>query len=144
MIEIEFEEPAETICKCCGSPAVLLVRFLKDDGFTYAAYYAAFAKAHEERRVHGILGLGEWENDDHDDFDPEYGIAFPFQIWINENNYDYGLSHAEDSPWSHTTCMGKILDPEEALAHERIKDFYHIMDHHILIDDQEILKYLNG
>jgi len=139
MIEIEFEEPTEEICECCGNTTVRLTRFVYQDGDAFAIYYAQFTKAHEEKRLSGLIGLGEWGDDD---VGPEARLGFPFQIWIDEENYQVGLVDAEESPWSHVTFMGRILDREEALKHEWIEDVFHITDH-MVTDDKEIVEYFS-
>lgn len=139
MIEIEFEAPTESICECCGNTTVQLTRFVYQDGNAFAVYYAAFTKAHKEKRLSGLIGLGEWGDDN---VGPEARLAFPFQIWTDGDNYQVGLVDAEDSPWSHVTFMGRILDREEALNHEWVKDVFNITDH-MVTDDKEIVDYFN-
>ena len=140
MIEIEFAEPKEEICKCCGNTTVRLTRFVYQDNDAFAVYYAQFTKAHKEKRLSGLISLGEWGNDD---VGPEARLAFPFQIWMDEENYKVGLVDAEDSPWSHVTFMGRILDREEALKHGWINDVFHITDH-MVTEDKEIMDYFNN
>ncbi len=139
MIQIEFEEPAESKCECCGNTTVRLTRFVYQNDSAFAVYYAQFTKAHKEKRMSGIIGLGEWGDDD---IGPEARLAFPFQIWLDGENYQVGLVNAEDSPWSHVTFLGRILDREEALAHPWINDVFHITDH-MVADDHEIVKFFN-
>jgi len=74
---------------------------------------------------------------------PEERIAFPFQIWTDEENFKVGLVDAADSPWSHVTFLGHILNREEALKHEWIGDVFHITDH-MVTDDPEITKYFGA
>ena len=137
MIEIEFENPVEEICECCGNTTIRLTRFVYQNDCAFAVYYAQFTKAHSERRLSGLVGLGEWGDDE---VGPESRIAFPFQIWIDGENFQVGLVNAEDSPWSHVTFMGKILNREEALHHEWLKDVFHITDH-MVTDDEVIVNY---
>lgn len=139
MIKIEFEEPTKEVCDCCGNTTIKLTRFVYQDEDAFAVYYAQFTKAHEDKRLNGLIGLGEWGDDD---VGPEARLAFPFQIWTHEDNYQVGLVDAEESPWNDVTFMGRILDREEALNHELIKDVFHITDH-MVTDDLEVVKYFN-
>ena len=139
MIEIEFEEPCETKCECCGNATIRLTRFVYQDNSAFAVYYAQFTRAHEEKQLSGIIGLGEWSDDD---VGPEARLAFPFQIRLDGENYKVGMVNAEDSPWSYVTFLGRILDREEALKHEWIKDVFHITDH-MVADDKEIIGFFN-
>lgn len=138
MIKIEFEKPVEEICECCGNTTVRLTRFVYKDDDAFAIYYAQFAQAHREKRLSGLIGLGSWGDDE---VGPEARVAFPFQIWTDKDNFQVGLVNAQDSPWSHVTFMGKILNREEALKHEWLKDVFHITDH-MVTDDEVIVNYL--
>ena len=139
MIEIEVEEPTESRCKCCGAIAVRLTRFVYRDGDAHAVYYAQYTPKHKEKRISGLIGLGDWG----EDAPPENRVAFPFQIWTDKNNFNVGLVDASDSPWSDVTFLGRILNREEALKHEWISDVFHITDH-MVTDDKEIESYFGA
>ncbi|MBM0103558.1 hypothetical protein JM946_02330 [Steroidobacter sp. S1-65] len=83
--------------------------------------------------------LGEWGEGG----EPEHRIAFPFRIWTDERDFKIGLVDAKDSPWSHVTFLGRILDRDEALKHEWIDDVFHITDH-MVTDDAEITQYFGA
>ncbi|MCA6367091.1 MAG: hypothetical protein IM618_08580, partial [Cytophagales bacterium] len=109
MIEIEFEEPKIKACDCCGQQVVTLTRFVYMDGDAFAVYYANFTRGHAERVVHGLIGLGKWG----DDAKAADRVAFPFDIRTSENSYQVGLINANQSQWSDTTFLGKLLDRDE-------------------------------
>ena len=136
MIRIEFEAPTSSECTCCGKTTVRLTRFVYRNKDAYAVYYAEYTPDHDGKRLSGLIGLGEWGEGG----EPENRLAFPFQIWTDENNFKIGLVDAEDSPWNHVSFLGRILDRNEALKHEWIKDVFHITDH-MVTDDPEITKY---
>lgn len=140
MIEIEFEEPVLEICECCGNTTIRLTRFVYQDNSAFAVYYAKFTESHKERKLSGLIGLGEWGDDE---VGPESRVAFPFQIWTAGEKYQVGLVNAEDSPWRHVSIMGRILSREEALSHAWLKDVFHITDH-MVTDDEIIVNYFNG
>ena len=48
MIEIEFEKPNYTTCKCCGNQVTWLTRFVYKDNEAIAFYYATFTEHAEE------------------------------------------------------------------------------------------------
>ena len=139
MIEIAFEEPQYEVCECCGNKSTRLTRFVYQNNDAFAVYYALFTRSHKDKLVHGIIGLGEWGDDEKG---PEERLAFPFKIWTTETNYQIGITSKEESPWSHVTFLGRILDKEEALNHEWIKDVFHITDH-IVSEDKEVVEYFN-
>jgi hypothetical protein len=139
MIEIQCEEPTQSVCKCCGRVSVQLTRFVYRDGDAYAVYYAQYTPEHDPKRVSAIVSLGEWG----DGSSPAERVAFPLRIWTDEHNFQMGLTDAADSPWSHVSFMGKILDREVALKHPRIDEVFHITDH-MVTDDKEIAGYFEA
>jgi hypothetical protein len=139
MIEIEFEEPTTSRCECCGNSTVRLTRFVYRDGDAYAVYYAQFTPGHEPKRLSGLVSLGKWGEGG----EPEDRLAFPFRIWIDDDNFKVGLVDAKDSPWGDVTYLGRILDRAEALEHEWLKEVFHITDH-MVTDDKEITRYLGS
>lgn len=139
MIEIECEDPTETVCDCCGNTTTRLTRFVYKDNDAYAVYYAAFTKGHPEKRLSGLISLGEWAEGS----TPEDRRAFAFQIWIDNENYQVGLVDADQSSWKDAKTMGRVLDREEALKDEWISEVFHITDH-MLSDDKEIINYFSN
>ncbi|GGC65193.1 hypothetical protein [Undibacterium terreum] len=137
MLRIEFEEPHESVCKCCQNTITRLTRFVYQDDDAFAVYFAQFTRGHDDKHLRGIISLGEWGNDE---VGPEARVAFPVRIWLNGDNFQVGMVDAADSPWSHETFLGRILDRKEALAHEWINDVFHITDH-MVMDDKEIVAF---
>jgi hypothetical protein len=139
MLTFDFEEPKESVCDCCGNTIVRLTRFVREDGDAHAIYYAMFTKGHSEKKLSGLISLGEWG----EDASPENRVAFPFQIWTEEENFKVGLVDAEDSPWSHVTFLGRILNRDEALKHEWLTEVFHITDH-MVTDDFQITSFFES
>jgi len=137
MLRFEFEEPRRSTCQCCGEATTSLTRFVYKDDAAFAVYYAQFSDGHPERRLSGIIGLGEWGDDE---AGPEARLAFPFQIWMDDDNFQVGLVDAADSSWSHVTFLGRILDRSEALIRPWIEEVFHITDH-MVMEDKEIAIY---
>ena len=136
MLTIEFEEPKESICECCGNITVRLTRFVHLDGNAHAIYYALFTKEHPEKQLSGLISLGDWG----EEASPDNRVAFPFRIWTHNNEYEVGLVDAKDSPWSHATFLGKILNRDEALKHEWLSEVFHITDH-MVSDDIQVTQF---
>ena len=137
MLRFEFEEPRRSTFQCCGEATTILTRFVYKDDDAYAVYYAQFTGGHAEKRLSGIIGLGEWGDDQ---AGPQAKLAFPFQIWMDGDNFQVGLVNGTDSSWSHVTFLGRILDRSEALAHPWIDEVFHITDH-LVLDDRELAGY---
>jgi hypothetical protein len=115
---------------------VRLTRFVYNGGDAHAVYYAAYTDGHPERELSGLLGLGEWGEDG----SPSDRVAFPFLIWADQENFNVTLVDATESPWSHVTLLGRIVDRAEALEHRWIKDVFHITDH-MVRDDKVIADF---
>ncbi len=140
MLRIEFEDPIKAECECCGKETVRLTRFVYSDNDAYAVYYILFTPQHADKVVSGIIGLGEWGDDE---VGPEARLAFPFEIRETPNEFIVGLVDAVESPWGRVKMLGRILNREEALRHEWLSEVFHITDH-IVSDDQEIVRYFRG
>ncbi|MCC8363489.1 hypothetical protein LK996_10430 [Lysobacter sp. A6] len=141
MIEIEFEPPVVDRCECCGKDTVRLTRFVYKDGDAHAVYYAQFSRSHDSGRINGLVGLGEWGESD--TATPENRVAFPFELWASDASYNVALVDAAESPWSHVTFLGRILDRAEALAHPLCREVFHLTDH-MVTDDAEVKAFLDG
>lgn len=139
MIEIEFEPPETYTCECCGKDTVRLTRFVLNDGNAHAVYYAQYSKGHESDRVRGIIGLGDWG----EEAKPSDRVAFPFELWIKDDNYNVALVDAAESPWHDATFIGRVLNRDEALGHPLCKEAFHITDH-IVSEDPQIVDFFNA
>jgi hypothetical protein len=133
MLEIEFEEPSTSVCDCCGGETTRLTRFVGQDGEAFAVYYVAFSQAHPEKRLVGIVSLGDWWEDEI----PETRVAFAFEMWPDDSNYNVGIIDAAESLWADVKIIGKKLSREEALQHEWLRDVFHVTDH-MTDDDPEV------
>lgn len=136
MIEIEFEDPKQEKCECCGNIATRLTRFVYQDGDAFAVYYVLCTEGHEDKVAYSLIGLGEWGEGG----EPEMRTAFAVNIWDNNDNWAVTVTDKEESPWSHVEFLGKIVNREEALQHPWIKDVYHITDH-IVAEDQPVIEF---
>jgi len=136
MLRIEFEEPKYDKCECCGNTTTRLTRFVYQDDYAYAVYYAMFTDGHEDKVAYCLIGLGEWGEEG----SPEQRTAFSVKIWMKDEEWAITVTDRKESPWSHTDYLGEILDREEALEHPWIKDVYHITDH-IVAEDIPVINY---
>lgn len=140
MLTIEFELPNESDpCECCGGSTTALTRFVYSDGDAYAIYYARFSNNHPERVVVATVSLGEWGEGS----TPEQRVAFALELRAAENEYQVALIDAEHSPWHEAKTIGRTLNRDEALAHPRVKEVFHVTDH-MVTDDVPIREYLNA
>jgi len=137
MIEIEFEEPSVSRCECCGKDTISLTRFVLKNGNAHAVYYLQYTLGHDSEYMSGLIGLGEWG----ESAAPANRLAFPFRLWETQDSYNVGFIEAEDSPWSDSTFLGRLLSRDEALAHPWCEEVFHITDH-ITQEDPEAIAFL--
>jgi len=138
MIEIEYEEPETSVCECCGGATTSLTRFVSQDNDAFAVYYAAFSSNHPEKGLTGVVNLGEWWEDEV----PESRVAFVFEMWPDDNNYNVGIINANESDWADVNIIGRKLSRNEALEHPWLNEVFHITDH-MTADDPEIIAFFN-
>jgi hypothetical protein len=139
MLTFEFAEPDRSRCDCCGGVTISLTRFVYEDGDAYAIYYARYGEQHEPRVVEAVVSVGEWG----EDAGPWDRVAFPLRLRAAESEYQVTVVNADESPWQGVDLLGRMLDREEALAHERLAEIFHVTDH-MVVDDEAIRKYLDG
>lgn len=120
MLTLEFARPKNTTCACCGGVTTTLTRFVSQDGDAHAIYCARFGAEHRERVVQAVVSLGDWS----DAAGPWDRVAFPLEIRAAGAEYRVGLANAADSPWSGTAIIGRVLDRDEALQHERLSEVF--------------------
>jgi len=118
---------------------VSLTRFVYEEGDAHAIYYARFGEQHEPRVVEAVVSVGEWG----EGAGPWDRVAFPLRLRAAETEYQVTVTDAGESPWQGVDLLGRMLDREEALAHERLAEVFHITDH-MVVDDQPIRDHLNG
>lgn len=139
MLTFEFAEPKVARCECCGGEYSTLVRYVYKDGDAYAAYYARFSEAHREHPVYAIISLGDCGETS----GPWDRIAFAVELWTADDECRVSVVDATKSPWKAATVLGRILDRDEALQHERLQEVFHITDH-MTEDDAALRAYLKG
>jgi hypothetical protein len=133
MLEIEFEPSQTSECDCCGKSTTRLTRFVNRDGNAFAIYYARFSEGHPDKGLDGIVSIGDWGEDDI----PPNRVAFAFHMWLEDRNYNVGITNAAESPWAKVEIIGRKLNRDEALAHEWLSEVFHLTDH-MTTEDQEI------
>lgn len=106
MIEIECEEPFESVCDCCGNTTVELTRFVYQDGDAFAVYYANFSENHPEPEIKTVISLGEWGEEGK----PEDRRAFALIIRNNDLQYEVTVVNGDESPWQDVEIIGQILN----------------------------------
>jgi hypothetical protein len=139
MIEIEFEEPVDETCDCCGGKNTRLTRFVYKNGDAFAVYYGMYSDNHPESEVKLAISLGE----SGEGSTPEDRRSFGLILREAEDVYQVSVIDAEELPWREAKVIGRTLNRDEALKHPWIKDVFHITDQ-IVEDDSVIKEYFAG
>src|ERR1051325_1803353 len=106
MIEIELIEPGVSTCECCNETTTNLTRFVHKDGAAFAVYYAAFSESHAKDGVIGVIGLGDWSEDEKI---PPSRVAFAFNLRRDEDVYKVTITDAGKSSWHDVEILGRKL-----------------------------------
>jgi hypothetical protein len=85
-LEIDEEELALS-CNCCGKAVRWMQGFARIDDVTSAMYSATLSSAHRDRRIHLVVGLGDWS----DAASSKDRQAFAVQTWLGERSGEEGL-----------------------------------------------------
>jgi len=139
VLTFEFANPTRSRCECCGGVTTALTRYVYQDGDAHAVYYARFGDRHDPRVIETVVSIGGWGQGT----GPWDRVAFPLRLRALATEYQVTVVDARESPWQGVQLLGRMLDREEALAHERLPEVFHITDH-MVVEDQPIRDHLNG
>ncbi|HEY2847323.1 MAG TPA: hypothetical protein VGI80_05845 [Pyrinomonadaceae bacterium] len=139
MLEFEYCEPEFGPCDCCDAVVTRITRFVSQDEEPYAIYYGHLSESDAERRMLGLISLGEWGSETV----PECRVAFAFRLWPGNDKYNVSIFDAAESSWSNAGLVGKKLSREDALAHPWLPEVFHLTDH-MAIDDPAIRDFFES
>ena len=130
MFEIEVSEPRYSKCGCCGGRLTNVTRFVSRDGEVWALYHATFGDSHPEKGVFLAIGVDDVANT------PEWIGRTAFAIWLSVSGGEYRMTvtNREESPWSNSNMLGKMLDREDALVNPNLPEVFHLIDHIVFAD----------
>ena len=139
-LEID-EEELQLTCGCCGRPVRWMQGFVHIDENTSAMYSATISSAHRDRRIHLVLGMGDWS----DDGDARDRVAFAAQVWVGEQSGEPGLVtgfvDVGDVIIPPPKEWGDFRSAEEMRKVGRGHDVFELIDH-ILASDPRLVKYV--
>ena len=139
MMEIDFAEPVYAICTCCGERSTRLTRFVNRAGHMVAAYYLTFTEEHLPRGIYGLVGLGDWSDDERPAAAKRVAIAFTLVSGADGNRV--AIIDAAASPWQGPTELGRPLSRAEAISHPLLKAVYALTDE-MVTRDLPVMLYL--
>lgn len=124
-------------CPDCKSKYLLLKRFITDRGSAFAVCFIEAHRHNHDPELYFTATLGDWGGDstnDHITFACRYGSV------IGQDTYACSLMDVPES--FENSLTGKKLTRNEGLAHEKINEFWHVVDF-LLESDKDIHDFLH-
>lgn len=139
-LRLEIGEAAEAApCECCGAASRTAHGFVFRDGDAYAVYYAGWSDRHPERGVTMAIAVGEWAEDS----SPNDRVSIGVCATATPTSINFRALSADESPWSDTPLLGKMLERVQALAHPAWREVLRVAEH-VVRDDARIDHFLHG
>jgi hypothetical protein len=117
-------------CPNCKSKYVYMQRFILDKNTAFAVIFIEAHRHNNEPELYLTGILGTWDDpnssDDHITFACRYGNV--------EGQEDYACSLVDVPDTFNSPLSGKKLSRNEGLKHERINEFWHVVDYLIEYD----------
>jgi len=137
---VEIGENSEpSTCYCCGQKSEIGHGFVYKDRDARAVYYAGWAANHSDKKITIALAVGEWS----DDSTSADRTCFGLEAYEGDKDILFSVIDAENSPWTDTDLLGKMLSRKDALKHPLLKEVFVIAEH-IVRNHNAINKYLNN
>ena len=124
-LAIEYDEPLNVECECCGAQETRLTRFVKRDGAAYAVYLVRYTEGHGVRQAYAMISLGTWWVDGV----PPDRVAFAFCISDTNDEYQLQVIDANQLAWHKSEILGRKLNRDEALGHSWLPEVYQLFDY---------------
>lgn len=126
-------------CAACGRSYDLVRSFVLNDGDAYAVVFAAC-------HAHGVTNeawidviFGSWEEDDSTE-----NVTFGCRVGPVDGQSGPAASAVDAAaPYSDSTLWGSKLTRQEALTHQRIGDFWTVIDF-VLTSDPHVRDHVYG
>ena len=123
-IEVELDTRSAGWCSICRARSHSIVGWLHAvGGGTLAAYNLGWCESRRHQEIDLILTIGPWG----DGADAEQRSCFPIVAWRDEAGA-VQMSVQEHGRFEPSDTIGRRLDRDEALAHERIADVWALVD----------------
>ena len=133
------DENNATQCACCGARSRSVHGFVYRDDDAYAVYYAGWSDGHPGRGVSIAIAVGEWSEGSSSADRTSVGIrAKP-----TRNSVEFTVLSPNESPWGDTPLFGKMMERERALAHPKLKEVLHVVEH-VVRGDARVRDFLDS
>jgi hypothetical protein len=124
-------------CTCCGVASTTAHGFVYRNGDAYAIYYAGWSARHPEHGVTMAIAVGQWE----DGSSTADRVSIGLRATSTATSIDFRALNSDESPWSDTPLLGKMLEREHALAHPAWREVLAVAEH-VVRDDARVRDFL--
>jgi hypothetical protein len=139
MLELELGEDEKiSRCRCCGRESKTGHGFVYKDQQPFSVYYVGWSSAHKERGVTMAIAIGEWD----DNATAEDRTCFGLEAYEAENKILFRFINPEESPWSQTELLGKMIYRGDASNHQLSNEVFAIAE--LIVNEHPSLKIFLG
>lgn len=123
---LTFDEPSDVTekeCDQCGAGYILVKSLINDEGGAHAVAFSALHHhdGQHEAWIDAILGSFGDDFDDH--------VTFGCRVGPVDNSPEPAATAVQAAaPYSDRPIWGRKLSRDQALQHDRINDFWHVVD----------------
>lgn len=138
MFDLEIgENQKPSLCHCCSSESNVGHGFVYKNKEALAVYYAGWAPKHPDKKVSFAIAIGKWD----DNSTVNDRICFGLEAYETENEIAFRITDPNESPWSNTELLGKMVSREDALKHF-LKDQVFKIAEYVIRNHDAIRNYL--
>ena len=138
MDTIEYDEPVNAACDCCGAAMTRLTRFVCRGDEPFAIYRALLSSGPHERRADVAVSLGDWA----EAASPSDRLAFAVHLTVDQDNFNVSFVEPDQTAWSSGE-LGRILSRDEALQHPWKQEVIALIDQ-VIEADRPLAAYLSS
>jgi hypothetical protein len=106
--------------------------FVSQEGQAFAVYLAGYTEQHTPQIGTVLVSIGAWA----DGSTPADRLAVVMKVRVIDGAPQVMVVGPEGCPWTDVGVFGRILSREEALARPDIKEYFHVIDHVIEVDER--------
>jgi hypothetical protein len=126
-------------CEHCGAKSRTAHGFVYRNNDAYGIYYAGWSEGHPEQGVSLAIAVGEWSEGS----SPADRVSIGVRAVPAASSVDFTVLNPNESPWSDTPLLGRMLERDQALAHPVLNEVMHIAEH-IVCDDTRVSRFLGS
>jgi hypothetical protein len=137
MDTIEYVDPVDIPCQCCGARMTRLTRFVSREGAPSAIYRALLPFGTHERQADVVISLGDWAGN----ASSSDCVSFAIHLTADQKNFNVSFVEPDQTSWA-SDVLGRLLSRAEALQHPWKRQVLAISNQ-MVEADEPIVAYLS-